>query len=59
MAQRDGDQLALVMGDVDMVRALGVAGIPSVFFGPEDDSARLSRHVQLSLGRTIVRSRNR
>jgi D-aspartate ligase len=41
--------LALVMGDVDMVRALGVAGIPSVYFGPEDDSARLSRHVQVSL----------
>src|SRR5262249_48057155 len=41
--------LALVMGDVDMVRALGLAGIPSVYFGPEDDSARLSRHVQMSL----------
>ena len=46
--QLDGP-LALVMGDVDMVRALGVAGIASAYFGPEDDTARLSRHVQMSL----------
>ena len=49
MAQRDGDQLALVMGDVDMVRALGVAGISSAFFGFDDDAGRLSRHVRASL----------
>jgi predicted ATP-grasp superfamily ATP-dependent carboligase len=41
--------LAVVMGDVDMVRALGVAGIPSAFFGYADDAARFSRHVRLSL----------
>jgi D-aspartate ligase len=43
------DPLALVMGDVDMVRALGVAGIPSAFFGYADDAARFSRHVRVSL----------
>jgi hypothetical protein len=32
MTQRNADPLALVMGDVDMVRALGTAGIPSAFF---------------------------
>ena len=41
--------LALVMGDVDMVRALGLAGIQSAFFGFADDSARFSRHVRASL----------
>jgi D-aspartate ligase len=41
--------LALVMGDVDMVRALGVAGISSAFFGFDDDAGRLSRHVRASL----------
>ena len=49
MARRDGDPLAVVMGDVDMVRALGVAGISSAFFGFADDSARFSRHVRVSL----------
>ena len=49
MAQGDGDPLAVVMGDVDMVRALGVAGISSAFFGLADDSARFSRHVRVSL----------
>jgi D-aspartate ligase len=41
--------LALVMGDVDMVRALGMAGIPVAFFGRDDEPARLSRHVRASL----------
>jgi D-aspartate ligase len=41
--------LALVMGDVDMVRALGIAGIQSAFFGFADDSARFSRHVRAAL----------
>jgi D-aspartate ligase len=41
--------LALVMGDVDMVRALGVAGVSSAFFGFEGDAGRLSRHVRASL----------
>jgi D-aspartate ligase len=41
--------LALVMGDVDVVRALGVAGIPVAFFGPDDEPARLSRHVRAQL----------
>jgi D-aspartate ligase len=38
--------LALVMGDVDLVRALGLARIPVAFFGPPDSSARFSRHVR-------------
>jgi D-aspartate ligase len=37
------------MGDVDLVRALGVAGISCAFFGYDDDSARFSRHVRVSL----------
>jgi predicted ATP-grasp superfamily ATP-dependent carboligase len=41
--------LALVMGDVDMVRALGVAGISSALFGFADESGRYSRHVSSSL----------
>ena len=46
----NGDRaLAVVMGDVDMVRALGVAGISSAFFGYADDAARFSRHVRVSL----------
>ena len=49
MAQRDADPLALVMGDVDMVRALGIAGIPSAFFGVANESARFSSHVRVSL----------
>jgi D-aspartate ligase len=49
MARPDDDPLALVMGDVDMVRALGVAGIPTAFFGFADDSARFSRHVRVAL----------
>ena len=41
--------MALVMGDVDMVRALGLAGIPSAYFGPPEYSARFSRHVRAVL----------
>jgi predicted ATP-grasp superfamily ATP-dependent carboligase len=37
------------MGDVDMVSALALGGIPSAFFGFADDSARFSRHVRVSL----------
>jgi D-aspartate ligase len=37
--------LGLVMGDIDLVRALGLARIPVAFFGPPDASARFSRHV--------------
>jgi D-aspartate ligase len=37
------------MGDVDMVRALGLAGIPSAYFGPPEYSARFSRHVRVVL----------
>jgi D-aspartate ligase len=40
---------AVVMGDVDMVRALGLAGISSAYFGPPDYSARFSRHVRVVL----------
>jgi D-aspartate ligase len=49
MAANGDGALAVVMGDVDMVRALGVAGISSAFFGYADDAARFSRHVRLSL----------
>jgi D-aspartate ligase len=49
MAQHHDGPLALVMGDVDMVRALGLAGIPVAFFGRDDEPARLSRHVRASL----------
>jgi predicted ATP-grasp superfamily ATP-dependent carboligase len=41
--------LALVMGDVDVVRALGIARIPIAFFGFPDSSARFSRHVRVTL----------
>jgi D-aspartate ligase len=37
------------MGDVDMVRALGLAGIPSAYFGPPESPARFSRHVRVVL----------
>jgi D-aspartate ligase len=40
---------ALVMGDIDLVRALGLAGIPVAFFGVPDASARFSRHVKVVL----------
>jgi D-aspartate ligase len=43
------EPLALVMGDVDVVRALGVAGVPVAFFGPDNEAARLSRHVRAEL----------
>ena len=49
MTRADGTPLALVMGDVDMVRALGLAGIGAAFFGPDDEPARLSRHVHAQL----------
>jgi len=41
--------LSVVMGDVDMVRALGLAGLSSAFFGPPEYSARFSRHVRVVL----------
>jgi D-aspartate ligase len=37
---------ALVMGDVDLVRALGLAGIASVLVASPDAPARFSRHVE-------------
>jgi D-aspartate ligase len=37
------------MGDVDLVRALGLAGIAVAFFGFPDASARFSRHVHAVL----------
>jgi D-aspartate ligase len=49
MPARSAGPLALVMGDVDVVRALGLAGIPVAFFGPDDEAARLSRHVRAQL----------
>jgi predicted ATP-grasp superfamily ATP-dependent carboligase len=41
--------MAVVMGDVDMVRALGLAGIDSAFFGTPHAPARFSRHVRAVL----------
>jgi D-aspartate ligase len=41
--------VALVMGDIDLVRALGLARIPVAFFGVPDASARFSRHVRVVL----------
>jgi D-aspartate ligase len=41
--------VGIVMGDVDMVRALGLAGIDSAFFGTADATARFSRHVRTVL----------
>ena len=37
------------MGDVDLVRALGLAGIASAYVGPPDASARFSRHVRTTV----------
>ena len=37
---------SVVMGDIDLVRALGLAGITSAYVGPPDASARFSRHVE-------------
>jgi predicted ATP-grasp superfamily ATP-dependent carboligase len=37
------------MGDVDLVRALGLAGVPSALFGFEDEAGRYSRHAIVSL----------
>lgn len=41
--------LALVMGDIDLVRPLALAGVPCAFFGLPADPARLSRHVRVRL----------
>jgi D-aspartate ligase len=49
MASRTGQPLALVMGDVDMVRALGVAGVDCALFGFADEAGRYSRHVRAAL----------
>jgi predicted ATP-grasp superfamily ATP-dependent carboligase len=43
------EALALVIGDIDLVRALGLAGIASAFSGDSDAPARFSRHVQAQL----------
>ena len=40
---------ALVLGDVDMVSALAVGGIPSAVFDDPDSDARFSRHVRRML----------
>jgi D-aspartate ligase len=41
--------LAFVIGDIDLVRALGLSGIGSVFVGAKDASARFSRHVRVRM----------
>jgi predicted ATP-grasp superfamily ATP-dependent carboligase len=43
------EALALVMGDVDLVRPLGLVGIPCALLGQRDDAARYSRHVRITL----------
>jgi D-aspartate ligase len=45
----DGPPVALVMGDIDIVRPLARAAIPVAFFGFPDASARFSRHVRTVL----------
>ena len=47
-----GTAPAVVMGDVDLVRAVGLAGIPVAFFGPSDAPARYSRHPTSSARRS-------
>jgi D-aspartate ligase len=47
--RRTGTALAVVVGDVDLVRALGLAGIECAFFGRPDATARFSRHVRAVL----------
>jgi D-aspartate ligase len=44
-----GAALAVVMGDIDLVRALGLGGIRSAFVGSQDAPARFSRHVEAML----------
>jgi predicted ATP-grasp superfamily ATP-dependent carboligase len=48
-ARRTAAAIAVVMGDVDLVRALGLAGIDSAFCGAPDATARFSRHVRVVL----------
>jgi len=45
-ARRPAAALGVVMGDVDMVRALGIAGIDCAFLGTRADPARYSRYVR-------------
>ncbi|MDP9293364.1 MAG: hypothetical protein M3O90_02895 [Actinomycetota bacterium] len=51
--------LALVMGDADLVRALGIAGIPSACFGVPDESARFSRHARVMLPSIVDKGASR
>jgi predicted ATP-grasp superfamily ATP-dependent carboligase len=46
-----GGAAACVIGDIDLVRALGLAGIPSVVVAPPGDFARYSRHRRAAIGR--------
>lgn len=41
-----GDPLAVVMGNIDVVRPLGLAGIPCAAFAPPDDPVHWSRLVR-------------
>ena len=45
--------MAVVMGDVDMVRALGLAGIESALFGIPDATARQSLIARFDLDATV------
>ena len=40
------DPLAVVMGNIDVVRPLGLAGIPCAVFAPPQDPVHWSRHVR-------------
>lgn len=44
-----GARPACVLGDVDLVRALGLAGIPSVVVAPPGAPARFSRHTRAAI----------
>lgn len=44
-----GPPLPCVLGDVDLVRALGLAGLKSVVVAPPGDPARFSRHARRQL----------
>jgi predicted ATP-grasp superfamily ATP-dependent carboligase len=46
--------LACVVGEIDVVRALGLAGIPCAVVSPPGDFTRYSRHRRVSLDRVDV-----
>lgn len=49
MSKRVRGPLACVVGSIDLVRALGVAGIASAVVSPPGDFARFSRHAKVKI----------